>query len=70
MSAETKRLVNAGRLLLELFEEECRPSIRWLREQQKRKVIPYIKVGHLVFFDTDDVREALSKRRTVKARGT
>ena len=42
-------------------DARCRPSLRWVRQMQSRKVIPYIKLGALVFFDTDRVFEALSK---------
>lgn len=53
------RLVNAERLLEILFEPESRPSIRWVRMQQKTKTIPFFKIGHLVYFDPAEVKEAL-----------
>lgn len=61
------KLVDAGRLLEELFEQGCRPSMRWLRGQQKAKTIPYIKIGRLVFFDVEKVRIALANKNTVEA---
>lgn len=63
------RLVQAPQLLAALWEEECRPSLRWLRYQQKAKAIPSIRVGRLVFFDPESVKEALIQRNTVKAKG-
>jgi len=63
------KLVDAERLLVEVFEPECRPSIRWLRAQTKAKTIPYVKIGHLVFFDVDMVRAALAARNLRKHRG-
>lgn len=56
-------------LLVNLWEEQCRPSLRWLRDMQKRRIIPYFKVGHRVFFDAQRVREALEKRAEVRAKG-
>jgi hypothetical protein len=43
--------VDAQKLLEILFAPECRPSIRWLREQQAERKIPFVKLGRLVFFD-------------------
>ena len=62
------QLVDAARLLEILFEERSRPSLRWLREQQRRRTIPYIKIGHLVRFNPAQVREALEERNTVVPR--
>ena len=62
------RLVNAERLLEILFDEESRPSVRWLRKQTARQAVPFIKVGHLVFFDPARVRKAWDHSHTVKAR--
>lgn len=62
------KLVDAERLLLAVWEPECRPSLRWLRGQTKANTIPYIKLGHLVFFDVDLVRAALAARNLRKHR--
>lgn len=62
------RLVNARQLLEALFDPQCRPSLRWLRNQTKRKSIPFIRIGRLVFFDVDMVRTALSTRNLVRGR--
>ena len=43
--------VDARKLLEILFAPECRPSVRWLREQQAERKIPFVKLGRLVFFD-------------------
>jgi len=42
------KLVNAEQLLEALFTPEARPSMRWLRTQTKNKVIPFVRIGHLV----------------------
>ena len=59
---ETKnetRLTDARGILEEVFAERGRPSLRWLRQQQKVKAIPHIKVAGKVFFDPVAVRKAL-----------
>src|SRR5438093_6846364 len=50
------KLVDARELLNELFSDECRPSLRWLRTQTKARAIPHVRIGHLVFFDVEMVR--------------
>ncbi len=65
----TGKLVNAQGLLNELFSEECRPSLRWLRTQTKAKTIPHVRIGHLVFFDLEMVRAYLAEKRVVHSRG-
>jgi hypothetical protein len=63
-----QRLLSAEELLEALFPETSRPSLRWLRTQQKRRSIPFIKIGHLVRFDPALVRAALNDRHTVNAK--
>jgi hypothetical protein len=49
-----------GRTLLEtLFAKNCRPCLRWLRKQQREGKIPATKIGRLVFFDPEKVRQAI-----------
>ena len=62
-----KKLVDGPNLLKTIFPEHSRPSIRWLREQQRNRVIPSIRIGHLVFFDPVEVREHLEKNHKTKA---
>ncbi len=62
------QLVDANGLLEALFDESCRPSLRWVREMQRRRQIPYIKIGHLVRFDIEQVRRSLAENYTVSAR--
>lgn len=59
-------LVNAEGLLRALFPDETsRPSVRWLRMQQKARTVPYVKWDRLVMFDPDQVRAALEKHNTI-----
>ena len=67
-TTESGKLVDAKGLLEALFEPEALPSLRWLRQMQAQRRIPYIKIGHLVRFNVDDVREALAANCTVRAR--
>lgn len=53
------RLVDAKGLLSALFDKSCRPSVRWLREQQRKNAIPFVRIGRLVFFDIERVKAAL-----------
>ena len=58
------KLLNAQQLLDQLFDAESKPSLRWLREQTRSRNIPFVRIGHLVFFDLDIVRSALAERHT------
>ena len=62
------KLVDAKGLLDALFEEGCRPSVRWVRKMQAGRCIPYVKIGHLVRFDVEEVRAALTDSFTVSTR--
>ena len=42
------KLVDANGLLEALFDEQSRPSLRWLRQMQAQRKIPYVKIGHCV----------------------
>jgi hypothetical protein len=55
---ETK-LVDGKTLLETLFAKNCRPCLKWLRNQQRAGKIPSAKIGRLVFFDPVKVRQAL-----------
>ena len=59
------QFVDAEELLKLLFPPESRPTIRWLRERQKQRDIPFIKLGRLVFFIPSQVQEALVRQQTI-----
>lgn len=52
--------VDALRLIL-WPDPSSRPSLRWVRELQARRAIPFIKVGVKVFFEPERVRAALRR---------
>lgn len=62
-------LVGAETLLETLFPNPSdRPSLRWLREMQAKRLIPYKKIGRkIVRFDVAEVRAALDKNFHVEA---
>ncbi|GDX12061.1 hypothetical protein LBMAG57_38330 [Verrucomicrobiota bacterium] len=62
-------LVNAERCLCIVFPDpESRPSLRYFRELQAKRLIPWRKIGRLTFFDAAEVRRALDKQFTVQTR--
>lgn len=63
-----KKLVDAEGLLLALFDDNSRPSLRWVRQMQTQRIIPYLKIGHLVRFDVEKVKLALEESSEVQRR--
>jgi len=61
-SGLTSQLVDAKGLLAALFAEESRPSLRWLEDQRRARRIPYIKLGRLVRFDVEKVRQRIEQK--------
>ena len=64
----SEQMVDAQRLLQLLWDDKSRPSLRWLREQQRRRAIPYVKLGARVWFLPSEVRRHLSDKWTIKRR--
>lgn len=62
------KFVCAKELLKILFSDECRPCLRWLRDQQAARRIPFVRIGRLVFFDPEQVRAAMNERLALKPR--
>jgi hypothetical protein len=56
------RYVDAEKLLEILFDEASRPSLRWMRDQQKAGRLPFAKIGRLVFFDPVACKAALDAK--------
>lgn len=62
--------VNAQGLLKVLWPyEDSRPSLRWIREMQSNRVIPYYKLGRCVYFDPIEVRRSLAAHYRINAFG-
>ena len=49
-------------MLAAVFAPEARASLRWLRTQTAARTIPFLRIGHLVFFDVDLVWRALANK--------
>jgi hypothetical protein len=64
ITSEPEKLVDANTLLSLLWDEASRPSLRWLREQQARRTIPFVKLGARVWFSPGDVRRHLGQKWT------
>jgi hypothetical protein len=60
--------VDAATLRKTNWHPDCAPSLRWLREQTAKRTIPFLKIGHKVYFDPAKVKAALEKNFTVEAR--
>ena len=58
------RYVDAPKLLEMLFDEDSRPSLRWLRDQQRNRTVPFCKIGRRVFFDPLIVKLHLDAKAT------
>lgn len=64
---EITGLVSGEDLLVALFPtESSRPTLRWLRDRQADRSIPYVKIGRLVRFDVEQCRAFLFKTQIKK----
>lgn len=62
-------LLTADELLKAIWpNQKSRPSLRTLREWQAQRIVPYVKIGGLVFFNPVKVRLVIQKRFTVEAK--
>jgi hypothetical protein len=68
ITSQNGGLVDAEGLIQALFAPECRPTIRWVRQMQAQRKIPYLKIGHLVRFDIAKVKATLNQNCSVSAR--
>lgn len=62
-------LVGAETCLRLVFPDEAtRPCIRYFRELQRKRLVPFKKIGRRTFFDAAEVRRALDRQFSVHAR--
>jgi len=54
--------VSAERLLEILWDEKSRPSLQWIRKETKRRMLPHIRRGRLIFYRPRSVMEWYSQR--------
>lgn len=62
------KLLERDETIAVTFSEKARPSVRTWETWRKRRVIPYVMVGRKIFYDAAEVRLALAKKFTVRAR--
>jgi hypothetical protein len=62
--SELDRLVSVERLREIIWEEESRPSIQWLRKETKRRMLPHIRRGRLIFYRPRSVIEWYAQRES------
>jgi hypothetical protein len=63
-----KKLVGADECIKLVFPcETSRPALRTFRSWQSKGFLPVHKIGHLTFFDPEDVRFALDRRFKINA---
>ena len=60
--SELDQLVSAERLLEILWDEQSRPSLQWIRKETKRRMLPHIRRGRLIFYRPRSVMEWYSQR--------
>jgi hypothetical protein len=62
-------LVGAETCLRLIFPDEAtRPCLRYFRELQRKRLIPFKKIGRRTFFDPPEVRRALDRQFSVHVR--
>lgn len=60
-------LVGAEALLQELFpDKKSRPTLRWLRGLQAKRLVPFRKIGRRVYFDPKEVRRTFDAQFKVE----
>lgn len=60
--SELDQWVSAERLLEILWDEQSRPSLQWIRKETKRRMLPHIRRGRLIFYRPRSVMEWFSQR--------
>ncbi len=68
--SQSRSLVGAEALLRELFKDErTRPTLRWLRGMQAKRLVPFRKIGRRVYFDPEEVRRSFDAQFKVESLG-
>ena len=64
---DPETLVDVKEMMARVFSSESQPSLRFIKKMQKRRLIPYKKLGGRVFYNVPEVRAAIAKQ-TIQAR--
>lgn len=62
--SELEQWVSASRLLEIVWEPISRPSLQWLRKETKRKMMPHVRRGRLIFYRPRSVLDWLNQRES------
>lgn len=62
--AELDQLVTAERLREIVWDERSRPSLQWLRKETKRRMLPHIRRGRLIFYRPRSVMDWYMQRES------
>lgn len=65
---QTDKLVGEAACIALIFDEKSRPASRTWRKWKARKLIPFLKIGKLSFYDPAAVRAALVKGFSITSR--
>ena len=61
---ELERLVTAQRLLEIIWDPLSRPSLQWIRKETKRRMLPHVRRGRLIFYRPRSVIDWYCQRET------
>jgi len=61
---ELDQLVTAERLREIIWDAHSRPSLQWIRKETKRRMLPHIRRGRLIFYRPRSVVEWYAQRET------
>lgn len=61
------QLVTAERLREIIWDSASRPSLQWIRKETKRRALPHIRRGRLIFYRPRSVMEWFSQRESKPA---
>lgn len=62
--AELDQLVTAERLREIVWDQASRPSMQWIRKETKRRMLPHIRRGRLIFYRPRSVLEWYGQRES------
>ena len=61
---ELDQLVSAERLREIVWDEASRPSLQWIRKETKRRMLPFIRRGRLIFYRPRSVIQWYNQRES------
>jgi hypothetical protein len=61
---ELDRWVSGERLREIIWDDMSRPSMQWVRKETKRRMLPHIRRGHLIFYRPRSVLEWFNQRES------